>query len=329
MEHAPRWHPEELAAGDIRALAPLFLRVWPGRDHAPTIEWAFSRPPQGRGIVLAALRDDGTAIGARGSIPWPLDERGAAIHQFHGTCVDPDHRRLGIFSALNRGFLERFGASGGLAVFNVSVAESRAGYEKLGWKYIGGLRRHVLVANPFRVAWQVALAGYRAVRHGPAVPLATSASIPSYAGLRAFLEERQRVTAALLTSRYDPAWYGWRFSRRDGGYRFAITGAGAAVYVMQQRAGLKEILLGDVWPRRYRTLDVARVLVSMLRAERPAIVSIVLSHSHPLRPILSRLGFIPDPKGDLNHGVRIVDARANDLLTPERWALATADIDTF
>jgi hypothetical protein len=325
---ASEWRPEELAADQIGALAPLFHRVWPGADHEATIDWAFRAPAAGRGIVLAAMLD-GRAIGARGSIPWPVDGRGAVVHQFHGTCVDPDHRRLGVFSTLNREFLARFTAAGGWAVFNISVAESRAGYEKLGWHYLPGLRRYLLVSGPVRIAREVLSHGYRALRAAGAPPSTRRDPLPPFEGVEPFLAARGRELDDRLSSRYDEAWYRWRFSRADRGYRFVIGDRGALVYVVQERAGLVEVLIGDIWPRRNRLLDVASLLVRLVARERPALISIILSSGHPLRRLVRRLGFVADPKGDLNHGVRVVDRRADDLLIPERWALATADIDTF
>lgn len=315
-------------------LVPLFDVVWPEQSyHREDVEWAFRTSPLGEGLLLVAQASDTSLIvGARGSVPWPLRQANGAlpkVHQFHGTCVHPDYRRLGLFTQLTAAFLTQFAASDGDAVFNISVAASRAGYEKLGWSYLPGLRRYLYIAEPVAFA-QVMLRNQGRMRTTLKPVYRRNQPLTAWADLEGLVDVREQALADTHHTVVNEAWLNWRYSHGEQGYRFVYQpGIGWCSYRIRRSDQLTEALLGDVWLAKASYANVRSLLKTVIQAETPTVVSIVLTKAHPWRNAFTRAGFLPDWKGDLNFGVRIVRDTASNLLDPGRWSLMTADIDTF
>jgi len=326
---------ENLEPLQAQQLAPLFAAVWPEqRNHATDIRWAFQSSPLGSGLLLVARDSDNSSIitGARGSIPWPLclaDDTSAKVHQLHGTCVHPDYRRLGLFTQLNRTFLEQYEAMDGAAVFNISVAASRAGYEKLGWTYLPGLRRYLYFARPLAFA-KTMLGNRGRLRSMLQSEHSRNDALPSWTVLQDLAEVREQALKGFHHTSPDETWLAWRYSRVDQGYRFVYrVDIGWCSYRMRRSGQIIEALLGDVWLLNARPSSVRALLSKVIEAEHPTIVSVLLTRGHPWHHAFVRAGFIPDWKGDLNFGVKLVGDAAHSMVDASRWALMTADIDTF
>lgn len=328
------WTIVELKNDRSQSLLPLFERVWPQEfGHSEKIRWAFQTNPLGAGILMAATpaKDTMTPIAARGSIVWPVtsgdDVASLKVHQFHGTCVHPDFRRMGIFTALNRVFLERFAELGGDAIFNISVASSRAGYEKLGWSYISGFHRLILVLRPLRVL-QTLLT--RKARAGFCVNSIPSQRPPSFEQVADANTKRNAILDGRFFTHYDDALFQWRYDNLAAGYRFVVDKThGFCSYKAGRRGSAKEVLVGDIWPLGTPYRSIGKLLWRVVRREKPHLVSVLVSRSHPYHRYFRALAFFPDPKGDLNHGVRPISEKGREFLQPSRWALMTADIDTY
>lgn len=326
-----------VAPEETEPFGALFDEVWPeGAPHAADVEWAFRRRHGADAVILGVFEDLGAGrklVGARGSLPWPLVTGGRPLGacQFHGTCVAPAYRRRGLFSLANRAFLEAFAAEGGEAIFNVSVRASREGYEKLGWTYLPGLRRFLRFPRPGKVL-KVALTtrGELRGRAAPARPRPWSGEQPDWSAVEPFLGNREAALGTAIHTKYDRAFFGWRFSGAHVQYGW-VGGAeqGYCVYRSFQRRGLREVLLGDLWPKDWTRKNVEALVQEVVEREEPEVVSVVLSAGHPLRRILARLRWLPDPGGDLNLGVRPLREDAREILNGERWAISMADVDTF
>jgi len=328
------WTVVELKQENAQSLLPLFECVWPREDgHREKIRWAFETNPLGPGILMAATpaEDETTPIAARGSIVWPVTSRlgatNANVHQFHGTCVHPSHRRKGIFTTLNREFLVRFADTGGDAIFNISAAASKAGYEKLGWTYIPGFHRLVLVLRPIRVLRTLLARTGRPDFFLNSVP---SQRTPCFEQVAAANNKRSSVLDGRFYTRYDDAFFRWRYANPAAGYRFVVDATdGFCSYKVGRRGAASEVLIGDIWPLGTPYRSIPKLLWRVVRREKPHLVTIVMSKTHPYHRCLRALAFFPDPKGDLNHGVRPVSEKGRKFLQPSRWALMTADIDTY
>lgn len=325
---------EYLPPSQAQQLALLFETVWPDQNnHGADIRWAFQSSPLGAGILLVT-RAEGTSLltGARGSIPWPLCQANGnllLVHQLHGTCVHPEFRRLGLFTQLTQAFLQQLEENSGVAVFNVSVAASRAGYEKLGWTYLPGLQRYLYIARP--LAFIEAMFSNRGrLRATFETVCRPNHLLTPWSDLKNLAEIREKALANTHHTLPDEEWLRWRYSREDQGYRFVYQAdVGWCSYHLRRSNQITEVLLGDVWLANGTTANVRALLNAVTRAERPTLISILLSRRHPWRQAFVRSGFLPDWKGDLHFGVRLVNDTAHDLLDASRWALMTADIDTF
>lgn len=331
MQHQTR----KLENIQAQQLLPLFKTVWTDKtNHAESIEWAFQTSPLGDGLIFTSWANDNLslAIGARGSIPWPLKIAGSddlIIHQFHGTCVHPQYRRQGIFNELNQIFLREFENIQGAAIFNVSVLASRYGYEKLGWSYIEGLRRFLYIANPvkFSLKW---LKQRSNIRGELATLRRQNQKAPEWGLLSSLSQVREDSLRNYHHTAYDEKLLNWRYSRKNEGYSFLFRPNHYwCSYKLRQTNLFTEVLLGDVWLSEGSSKIIRMILKELISIEKADIVSIILSQWHPWKTAFRWAGFLPDPKGDLYFGVRIVNEAARELLNPQRWALMTADIDTF
>lgn len=325
---------EHLAPAQAQQLVPLFDLVWPDQSHhREDVEWAFQTSPLGEGLLLVARADDTSLItGARGSVPWPLRQANGAllnVHQFHGTCVHPDYRRLGLFTQLNNAFLQQFAADGGDAVFNISVAASRAGYEKLNWSYLPGLRRYLYIAQPVTFA-QTMFSNRGRLRTTLKPVYSRNHPLTPWKDLKDLADVREQALAGTHHTVANEVWLNWRYSHKEQGYRFVHrSGIGWCSYRIRRSDHLSEVLLGDVWLAKPSSANVRALLKAVIQTESPTIVTIVLTKAHPWRRAFTRARFLPDWKGDLNFGVRVINDVASDLLDAGRWSLMTADIDTF
>lgn len=325
---------ELLPPSQAGELVPLFEKVWPEQsNHFADIHWRYQSSPLGAGMLLVTRANEPAILtGARGSIPWPLQQANgelAIIHQVGGTCVHPSFRRLGIFTELTRAFLSQFSANGGTAVFNVSVAAARAGYEKLGWIYLPGLRRYIYIAQP--IAFTKALLNSRGrLRSTLQSVYNANQAITSWDDLELLAKTREMALAGTNHTVYNADWVKWRYSREHQGYRFIYRpNIGWCSYRLRRTDNITEVLLGDVLLFEGNNSNVSILMKAVIELEHPTLISIILSRGHPWRPAFLRSGFLPDLKGDLNFGVRLMNGNASLLLDPSRWALMTSDIDTF
>ena len=321
----------KIAATEVDRFIPLFQEVWPGGGalHGDRARWFFGASnPNGRAPVLAA-EAEGRLVGARGSTWWPLRVGATTLKtvQLHGTCVASDFRRRGIFSRLNVALIDALAGERADAIFNVSVAASRAGYEKLGWRYLPGLRRLILCPRPLKLL--AAIRGDLRKLRGGFTPIDEASEAPPAEGWGALLETRGRHMSGLAHTAYDAPFLRWRYSNPSAGYRFlSARGLGVVVYRRGTRAGQRELLIGDIFPTKH-ALQVAPLIALLLLRERPVLLSTTMTTDHPYRGVLRRCGFFPDPKGDLNLGWRPLSEDAVLAMPSLRWALQTADVDTF
>lgn len=301
----------------------LFELVWPDNLHGATTNWALGdEAPRPAPLVVAVDSRTKTLVGARGAISWPLrsaEGKRDLVYQFHGTAVHPDYRRLGLFSAMTKEFLTIVADDASL-IFNVSVAESRAGYEKMGWSYLPGFRTYFWPTRPLRL-----LRNKRDLTSTP-VDLQVGDPLPHFSDVTEALEVRSSRLAGKHHTEYDEDFFRWRFGKPE--HRcVGSSNQGFCFYRLRRRGALTEALVGDLWPTGS---NIRSLLGQLVRREHPDVVTFWLSDSHPLRPVLRRIGVLPDPRRHLHLGIRLLntqDVRAH--LDASKWGLMAADIDTF
>lgn len=305
------------------AIAAFYRRIWPDVeerdvDEKAKVAWAFGGNALGRAPLLLA-HEGGSLLGVRGGILWSTDLGDGAprpIVQLHGTAIDQSIRRQGVFSTMTRQFLAELNDDGVPLVYNVSVAASRAGYERLGWTYLDSLRSMFFPVRPDRIMRH--LAGRALRRRGTAAP---STELPAFAAVQQLLEARSRSLTGMMHTAYTAEFFEWRFDPAMHRW-LGDPVAGYVVYRLRRRGHLTELLLGDVWPGT----SSARALVRRaIRHEWPDIVTSWTTTDHPLYRELRLAGFITQRGRALNLGLRCPDGQ-EPTVTP---ALMAADVDTF
>ncbi|GAB1642999.1 GNAT family N-acetyltransferase [Krasilnikovia sp. MM14-A1259] len=313
---------------DLDRVVDLFDVVWPTAEgHRERTHWAFGANPVGTVPLVGAFdTETGAMVGVRGGIRWPLagGVPGDALTaiQLHGTCVHPEYRRMRLFTRMCEEFVRQARDSGFDVIFNVSVAASRAGYERLGWRYLPGFRAYHRIERLGSVVRRLARRGSPGAQAGSRVP---ESSRPAFGEVREFIDRRDSLLGELAHTAYPEDFFGWRFSHST--HRIAGSAdVGYCAYRVRTVGGLRDVLFGDLWPAPRRA---AALIAAVVDAERADTSTIWMSGTHPLRGTLLRHGFIPDLRRSLHFGVKTLSGRAEALVAPSRWGCVSADIDTF
>lgn len=313
---------------DLDGLAALSAEVWsrPLAEERRAVEWSYHWNLQSRLPALVAVDAHDRLVGARALWPWPL-VRGAmrrpiSAVQFSGTVVHPDVRRRGLFRVLTEAALSLLDDRGFEVIFNVSVPASRAGYEKLGWRYQRGLRRYVM-----------ALPGLLPTRPASAGRVSTALEL-SQEDMSSTLEMAEALSLGTAATEWNHEFLRWRLSRpgtsylsvsdEDGGRLLARVNSLRGVSTMTVGAFSSEIRSG----RRLRPL-----VASLSRHTGARIATMLASTGNTDSRTLIGAGFIPNPRRpNLNLGVRWLDSvhgTEGQLDARRNWSLRTIDIDTF
>lgn len=132
---------------DVAALKQL---VW----DRPTTPEDFERtypvhPELGHVPVFVAACADGV-VGMAPTRPFEVVIGGEAVPALLtvDTTVHPDHRRRGLFTAMLEAELAFYEARGIRLMFSHSNGNSRPGYRKHGWRYLGPAVRHYRIRDP-------------------------------------------------------------------------------------------------------------------------------------------------------------------------------------
>ncbi|AVZ40299.1 MULTISPECIES: GNAT family N-acetyltransferase [unclassified Dietzia] len=306
----------------LARIVDLHNEVWPresvGREQKA--KWAFGGNPLGRAPLVVAVGENGEFLGVRGGMFWSVDlGSGEVIRaiQLHGTAVHPSVRRQGLFSRMTVKFLEEVDRENVPVVFNVSVAASRAGYEKLGWNYSTTLRSMVLPVRLGRAIRQ--MIGGRIQPRTPGESRLTRR--PDFEDVRGLLLKRASKCVGSMHTVYTHEFFEWRFAS-DIYQWFGNPTDGYVVYRLRQRGNLLELLIGDVWPG---SASVKSLVRSVIMREKPDLVVSWTSTVHPNYRPLRRMGFIVQPRRSLNLGLRFPVAGTGLI----NCGLMAADIDTF
>lgn len=322
---------------DKRLLIDLYRHVWPESftgEHQSYLTWAFINIPSAQSLLFWVAEDQKKQqlAAARPSLYWPLfscDGLSLRSFQLGGTAVHPDYRRRGLFTQLTERLLASMADTDADCVFNVSVPAARKGYEKLGWRYLSGMRRYIYFNATAKNIAQI-IRSPHSLRRQPSSPIRSEFVLPD--SIADFLEARHEFLRGRFYSELDAARLKWRLSKPSEGYRVLFNEQhGLCIYKIDQLPTHKEVLIGEIIPLNSSFSATRYFKREILRRESPLLMSMILTGGHPLRRSLILNGFLPDPRRELNFGVRKINPRLNDdiLFDPNKWALATWDIDTF
>jgi len=320
---------EELRIQEIDELVNLFCLTW-GLNFEEVKErtlWAFFKT---KSLVLVA-KYDSKIVGARGSFSWPLVYNDIKInaYQFHNTCVHPDYRRMGIFTKLNLSFIEYSGNSDNIAIFNVSVKNSKLGYEKLGWQYLPGFRRLTFFSQSINV-----LRYQKDLKLEPKIDQLLKDYNTSLQDIdKKLLHTREEVFTNIIHTDLTYEFLNWRLLNKKGGYRIFSVEEGSIIYKILLKGRIKELIIGEVFLRSYKCNTFKKLINELVKKEQPAIIYTYLHVNHPLYKFYISNFFLTNPiHFNLYFGTRLL---ANDIklsalfYAPQNWGLSYLDIDTF
>lgn len=304
---------------NIHDLTKLFSIVWdtqnPDRIKAKTM-WAFGNTFS----KVLVYEDSGMLIAARGGIHWPLTfpTRDIKAIQFHGTCVHPAYRRQGIFSSINKDFLKEAEAENIDVIFNVSVDNSRAGYEKLGWKYCKGFRRLTYFNNPLSQLLNLDVNSSR-----------KKADFTEHIK-EAFISARNAEFQNKIFCKYDNVFLDWRLSNKYEDYQILQTDDAALIYKKVINNGKKEIIIGECFLMEYKFKAFSHIINELLKIEGPSMVYTYIATGHPCYSYYLKKFFFPNPKRlNLNFGVKVINTQLQSEIENTKWGISFLDIDTF
>jgi hypothetical protein len=305
---------ETLDRSELDKVVALFLIVWggePGKVKAKT-EWAFDNDFS---KVLVFKNEADEIIAVRGGFKWPLQYNGHAFdcYQFHGTCVHPDYRRLGLFSKLNKAFLAEAEAEGSELIFNVSVTASKLGYEKLGWHYLKGFHRLTKVHTVNAITQK------RASKLAPAL----RDTLPD-----TLIAARESQFSNRIHTRYTGGFLDWRLKNAEEEYRILQMEGAAVLYKMRLAGNRSELVIGDVFleHRSYRLFKKA--VRAVFAREKPDLSLVYIFSGHPYYRYFLRLLYLPNPfRFHLHFGTKTLKSRLD--IAGLEWGSAFLDIDTF
>ncbi len=315
---------EEFKREDLTKVIELFCLVY-GEKYKiveAKTKWAFENSFS---KALVMKNENDTIIAVRGGIEWPLKHDGENIKaiQFHGTCVHPDYRRIGIFSKLTRELIRRSLQNEKKIIFNVSVKASRLGYEKLGWKYRKGFRRltkfnnkiNIVIAKVFKKNKILNVSDVNSVN----LQIANE-----------FLEAREKQFKNHLHTPYDKLFLEWRLSNKEENYQLYRTPKCIIVYKIKYVKNIKELIIGEVFLLEHKYAYFKKALKSLTKLENQDLTYTYIFNSHPYYGFYLRSLFTPNPFNyNLHFGTRLLGESNQKILDNKEWGVGFLDIDTF
>lgn len=312
-------------------IAHLFDLVWSGQKFSSIVsktKWAFYNDHSKVVLFEAGSK----LVAARGSFEWPLalKKNNIKTYQFHGTCVHPDFRRKGIFTSINKKFIAEAIKENYDLIFNVSVDNSRAGYEKLGWKYLKGFHRMTYVNNPIKFFSRKLKAKKSEINENFIIESATEIPTIEKTIPPEFLEARKIQFKNTITTNYSNDFLKWRLNNPCENYKIHSTEKCTIIYKININKGIKELIIGDFFILEKEYKLFSRNLRQIIKKEKPDITYTYIFKTHPYFNYYIRYLFLPNPFNfNLNFGTKTLNEKTEDFIKDKKWALGFLDIDTF
>lgn len=270
-----------MAPDDLPAVLGVMSRALgepPGLERTEDLwNWKHAWNPFGESIVLIA-ESGGRIAGVRAFMRWELlTPQGETVRCVRAvdTATHPDFHRRGIFRTLTESAVEEARKDGVHLIFNTPNPQSGAGYLKMGWSEVGGVR--VMIAPSLRLVWR------RTTQiSGPLVDAPEG-------GPRAPIEDRSPL--GLRTPR-TPEYLKWRFdSHPTARYRTVNSGGATAVLRENSRFGRPELVLSELFGRHPR-----RAAAAARRRSRAAYLIGSFASGSPERRAAVAAGLVPVPR---------------------------------
>ncbi len=313
----------KLENDDLLSLVELFQIVWGGNydKRLHKTHWAFNNN-HSRVLVL---KHENKIIAARGGFEWPLLQGTTQIktYQFHGTCVHPDYRRMGLFSKLNLAFIEQAKNDGFELIFNVSVKSSMLGYKKLGWQYLKGFHRLTKIHSPIK--FLLSKLG-KNENHTNNFKIENDSLLIENV-LENYNFKRFKVGENQIITDYSKEFLTWRLKNPGENYRVYNIDNSFVVYKIKYSNGLKEVILGDYFLVENSYILFKKLLNHVIEKENPDISYSYIFSNHPYYKHYLKALYMPNPLHyNLYFGTRPIN---NNYTLSNNWLMSFLDIDTF
>lgn len=315
---------------DKEQLEALYDRVWPetaGKKGGKT-SWAVDTSEykgmlaEKNGLVI------GSRMAFRSNVYCGCDK--LTCVQFGDSCVDKDFRRYGLFTRMNRAFLETYFKDGRELIYNVSVEASKKAYQKVGWVYINALSTIFYLPKPISTLWKIK----GNIKKLAGEPYIEDSSIPDLSIIQdRMLKPREEIMQAgrLIHSMYDLETLKWRVGTDSGIRLFCDKELGACFYKIGKKDGLKFLILGEFFPVENSGYVINKLLKGLIEDIKPDVVKAAITYKHPYYAFVKKFGFFNNPLNHyLNMGVRVnSEIMRLACLNPDNWAISNIDLDTF
>ncbi len=299
--------------------------------------WKHFENPFGTSLLLVATNGD--VQGLRAFLRWRFRGATRTIYALRAvdTATHPEYRRHGVFSALTRRAVERARDEGVDVIFNTPNAVSLRGYLKLGWTLVG---RPTLLIKPLRPRRLVrSLLGRDGAGSTPGVvraPAVPAGQWLEHADVGEVLGADDRLRASQVRTERSAVFMRWRYASTSApAYHACWVGDRAvpeavAIFRMNRRQGLREVVLAEVLLRR----GAGGVPAVMRRLQTAVDADYVVAYA-PRGSIhwwgLVRAGFVPLPGTGPYFVVRPLsaEAAARALTRLAHWNLSLGDLELF
>lgn len=315
---------------DRGAQADLFNRCFKKSVQAADLVWRYDTNPHGSSASFLTDVEgrgvSGYACSPRIVIPGGEVASGAPVGETGDVMTDPEWRKRGLFSALDRACMEETARLGWPCVFGLPNRRSAHIFLTLGWEQIGTVRPWTFVLRADAGARELRtregrLAGFltgRGARRGrkARAELVQRGAGHSSEPLTSFPDEVDGLTAEVASRfawmvRRDAAYLTWRFLQSPSGLHRALgvrdaSGSFAGYAVVQlPRPGEVQGYLVDVLARDDAALAATiEAGLAALESAGASVVQATAIDGSWWRGELERAGFLP-PKPE-NHLIVIL-----------------------
>lgn len=314
---------------DVDKLAVLYDQVWPNVSFNKH-EKANFVIGESSGVSYCAIKE-GEIVGSRTSFFMPAfyGIRKLNCVQFADSCIREDCRRQGLFLKMNQAFLDGFfKEQPGELIYNISVAASRAAYEKLGWKYIKSLHGIQKYPNFLKLIFKIHF-DPRKLKGSPIFDKTTEiVPIP-----KSLFDAREKffLQTETIHIKYTEETFTWRVKSGNGIKVRLYDSLGAVVFKYGKKpSGLSYLQIGEIFLENYSYECFKKTMNKVKHEFDTDIISVILTLGHPLLPFYKKYCFNNIKQQFSNHGVRVeTDEMKKICYEPKNWALSFLDIDTF
>lgn len=276
---------------------------------------------------------DGEMVGSRTSFYVNVfsGTRKLKCVQIGDSCVKKKCRGAGLFTKMNKAFLDDFFVQGEL-IYNISEEISRKAYEKLGWNYIESYT--VLRYFPNILMLFIKL-------HGNILKLWTKVEYDKDQSVDLSLLDQELLSKRedfiiisnknAIHTNYDADTVKWRFLSKSGMAIYKLDGIGAIVFKKGKNDYFSVAEIGEVFLYDYRYDTFNTLMKSFQKSICPDVIMVAITIGHPLYNFYKKKGYIRNFKHPfLNHGVKVTSDEMKKLCyEPKNWSLSTIDMDTF